>query len=641
MNEMLKTGQIGSLNIRNRIVMLPMGTRYADEQGFVTERMIDYYQERARGGAGLVIVEVTCVDSPRGNLLLRNLVIDDDKYIPGLSKLAAAIKKHGARAAIQLGHAGNATMLELTGGVQPVAPSALKRDGLYDPARELSIAEIGQLVDSFAKAAERAKHAGFDAVELHCAHFYLISQFLSGAWNKRQDIYGGELKNRARFLMEILKAVRAAVGLGLPVWCRINGEEENVPEGTTLTEAKQTAQMIQVYIDALSVSAASKTAATFLKTSPDHPGANLHLAQAIKEVVDIPVIAAGRMTPELGNEAIEKGMADFIGIGRGLICDPALPNKVAEGRFDDIRPCIACLRCYSETEPMTCSVNASAGKEAELRIRPAAKPGKILVVGGGPAGMEAARTAALMGHGVVLMERSQELGGQLLLAAVPPEKKEMIEPLTAYMKNQVSKLGIDVRLSREADLDTIKRESPEAIILATGMNPFLPNIPGMGGHNVFQAVDVIAGLSVVGEKVAVIGGGLIGCETADILAGQGKKVVIVEMRAKMAANMPAGRRRALLKRLARQGVSMVNQATCDEVINQGVIIIDQDGAKQFIEADSVVVASGSRPDRVLTEGLQRDGMNIKILQAGDCICPRGILEAIEDGFRAAIRCCTN
>lgn len=639
MNEIFKMGQIGRLNIKNRIVMLPMGTRYADQQGFVTDRMIDYYQERSRGGAGLIIVEVACVDSPQGNLLSRNLVIDDDKYIPGLSKLSGAIKKHGAKAAIQLGHAGNATMLELTGGLQPVAPSALKRDGLYDPARELTIAEIGQLVNSFAKAAERAKLAGFDAVELHCAHFYLISQFLSSAWNKRQDIYGGELINRARFLMEILEAVRAAVGPEFPVWCRINAEEENVPGGTTLAEAKQTAQMIQPYIDALSVSAASKTAATFLKTSPDHPGANLHLAQAIKEVVDIPVIAAGRMTAELGNQAIEKGMADFIGIGRGLICDPELPNKVAEGRFDDIRPCIACLRCYSESEPLRCSVNAKAGKEAELRIRPAAKPGKVLVVGGGPAGMEAARAAVLMGHHVVLMEKNQELGGQLLLAAIPPKKREMIEPLTIYMRNQISKLGIDVRLGQEANVPMIKKESPDAIVLATGVNSSLPNIPGIDGSNVFQAPDVIAGLRVKGEKVAVIGGGLVGCETADILVSQGKKVVIVEMQARMAANMPAGRRRSLLKRLAAGGADMLNGFRCDAVIEQGLIIADQDGAKQLIEADSIVVASGSRPNRMLVKDLQRQGINTRILQAGDCICPRGILEAIEDGLRAALMLC--
>lgn len=638
MRELFKPGRIGSLDLKNRIVMLPMGTRYADEQGFVTARMIDYYQERARGGAGLIIVEVACVDSPQGNLLHCNLVIDDDKYIGGLSKLAEAIKAHGAKAAIQLGHAGNATRLELTGGLQPVAPSALKRDGLYDPARELSIAEIERLASRFAKAAGRAKRAGFDGVELHCAHFYLLSQFLSGAWNKRQDIYGGELRNRARFLLEVLKAIRVEAGTDFAVWCRINAEEENVPEGTTLSEAKQTTLMIQDYIDALSVSAASKTAATFLKTSPDRPGANLHLAQAIKQVVNIPVIAAGRLIPEVGNEAIARGMADFIGMGRSLICDPELPNKAAEGRCDDIRPCITCLRCYSEAEPLACSSNACAGKEAELRLGPAAKPGKVVVVGGGPAGMEAARAAALIGHRVVLMEKGQELGGQLLLAAIPPEKKEMIEPLTLYLKNQISKLGIDVRLGREADLAAIQKEAPDTIILATGTNPVVPNIPGIGLPNVSQALDVIAGLKVDGEIVAVIGGGLVGCETADILAAQGKKVVLVEMQAKMAADMPAGRRRSLLKRLAAEGVTMMNSVSCDDVIEQGLIITDQRGIKQLIEADRIIVACGSRPDKKLLEGLLRNGIDFKLLQAGDCIYPRGILEAVEDGIRAALKC---
>lgn len=634
MLELFRPGRIGKLEIKNRIVMLPMGTRYADEEGFVTDRIIDYYEERARGGAGLIIVEISCVDSPVGKVIRNSLAIDEDKFIPGLAKLAAAIKKHGARAAIQVGHAGNAGRPEIT-GLLPVGPSPVKRKGLYVLPRELNTGEIQRLVLCFAMAAERAKQAGFDGVEIHGAHMYLVSQFLSAAWNKRDDIYGGNLENRVRFLKEIIASTREWVGEDFPVWCRINAEEEGIPGGTDLAEARLTAEMIQGSIDALSVSASGSGARAFIKTSPDLPGILLPLAGAIKKAVNIPVIAAGRITPEIGKEAIQKGMVDFIGWGRSLISDPELPLKLMEGNTDEIRPCIACLRCYFEAEPIACSVNACAGKEKELKIVPTDRPQKVFVVGGGPAGMEAARVAALRGHRVTLFEKGPQLGGQLLLAHLPPEKKKMIQPLTGYLTNQLRMLGIEVKLGKEVTRQLIDKEKPDSVILATGIIPFVPDIPGMDLAHVVKALDVLAGMEEVGERVVIIGGELVGCETADFLASKGKKVVLVRRGTRMAEKMQVGRRRSLLDRLIEQGVVMLTDVHYEKIVPEGVVITDKAGNRQLIEADSVVVAAGSRPNRNLLEQLDKKDGDRKICSAGDCLDPRGIKEAIEEGYRAA------
>jgi 2,4-dienoyl-CoA reductase-like NADH-dependent reductase (Old Yellow Enzyme family)/thioredoxin reductase len=635
MDEILKAGRIGKLELKNKIVMLPMGTRYGNaKEGYVTDRLRNYYEERAKGGAGLIIVEIACVDTPTGSCLANDLVIDDDKFIPGLSELAAAIKKHGAKAAIQIGHAGNATFSAIT-GVQPVAPSAVKRRGLYEIPRELTIEEIQRLVICFAKAAGRAKRAGFDGVEIHGAHLYLVAQFLSSAWNKRQDIYGGDQEKRVRFLLEVINAIREEVGKDFPVWCRINGKEIGIEGGTTLEEAKQTAQMIEASLDALSVTAAASGAYSFVVVSPDHQSI-LPLATEVKKVVNIPVIAAGRLNPEIGNDALKKGMVDLIGFGRSLIADPDLPRKLSEGKADEIRPCIACLRCYSATDPLFCSVNASAGREKELSIKPAEKPQTVFVVGGGPGGMEAARVAALGGHRVTLFEKSDQLGGQLLLASIPPEKKEMIEPFTHYLTNQVSQYGIKVRMGEEIDRELIDKEKPDVVILATGLTPFVPDIPGVDKPNVVQAFDVLTGLKEVGQTVVIIGGELVACETADLLSGQGKKVTVMRRGNMIASKMQIARRRVLLDRLEAQNVTFLTKVKYEEIIDDGVVISDPEGKRQVIKADGVIIAAGSNPNKKLLEELQVNDGGLKIIQVGDCVEPRAIKEAIEEGFRAAL-----
>lgn len=630
--------RIGTLDLKNRVVMLPMGTRLADSEGFVTDETLEYYQERAKGGAGLIIVEITCVDAPVGKVFPRMLVIDDDKYIPGLARLANAIKKHGARAAIQIAHAGNATRSEMT-GTQPVAPSAVKRQGLHDAPRELTAEEILILVERFAAAAERAQRAGFEGVEIHGAHSYLVAQFLSGAWNKRLDAYGGALANRRRFLEEIIGAIRQRVGSDFPLWCRINAEEEGEEGGTTLEEARMTAQAIQAHVDAISVSATAAGAAIFMKCSPLVPGALLPLARSIKQAIRIPVIGAGRLDSGAGAAALRERSIDLVGIGRAFICQPDFPAKLAAGQPEDVRPCISCYGCFSEMEPLTCSVNPMAGREGELVIPPTPQPKKIVVVGAGPTGMQAACVASSMGHHVVLFEKMAWLGGQLPAAMVPPEKKVHLEPLTRYLIAQVRKLPIEARLGVEADTSLIQRERPDLVIVATGIVPFIPDIPGVAGDNVVHALEVLAGARETGPNVVVLGGELVGCETADFLAERGRTVVITRRGPTMAANMHPALRRGLMNRLKARGVQMLTNVRYEAITGRGLMVSTESG-RQLITADTVVIAAGQKPNaRLLLSLNQALEQQAKVVAAGDCLRPAGIKEALDHGTRAvALEC---
>ncbi len=386
--ELLEPGQIGQAKLRNRIVMPAMLTKYGTEEGYVTQRSKDYYEERAKGGVGLVIIEPACVDL-RGKMLENGLCIYDDKFTPGLRELAYAIQRHGARAALQLVHSGREAKRKLT-GLQPVAPSPIPVPGGELP-KELTTDEIEEIVARHAQAAKRAKEAGFDGVEICGAHRHLIPQFLSAASNRRGDNYGGKLENRARLLIEIIRAVREVVGGDYPVWCRVNAKEYGIEEGITLEGTKEVVQMAQrAGADAIHLSTYGVGSYSWV-TTPHIPGFLIETAAEIKKVVELPVIVAGRISPELGERALQQKKADFISMGRALIADPDLPNKIASGRLEDIRPCISCLICNDRAvflpEPVRCSVNAAAGRERESQITPAKKKRRVLITGTGPGGM--------------------------------------------------------------------------------------------------------------------------------------------------------------------------------------------------------------------------------------------------------------
>ncbi|MBI2830915.1 MAG: FAD-dependent oxidoreductase [Chloroflexi bacterium] len=626
---------IGSMTIKNRIAMSPMGTGFADKLGLVTQRMIDYYEARAKGGTGLIIVENVSVDFYHGIHGVNRPNIDNDLTIPGLTRVAAAIKKHGSRAAIQLNHSGRMAKSRLT-GFQPVAPSAESYPGGAHPEgeipRELTVEEIYRIVDWFAQAAGRAQKAGFEGIELHAGHAYLLNEFLSPFSNKRQDQFGGSLEKRTFFLLEVLRAIRKVVGNDFPLWCRINGKEFGV-DGATVEDYQAVARLISPLVDAVHVSVRGYGRYALVH-NPDVPGALLQYAEGIKKVVNLPVIAIGRITPELGEAAIREGKADIIAIGRGLLADPAIANKAKSGRVEDITPCISCLACHdvglSTKTYVVCAVNAALSKERESRIKRAEASRKVNVIGGGPAGMEAARVLALRGHKVMLFEKQDRLGGQLNLAMVPPTKRERIEPLITYLTTQLNKLGVEIRLNTEATVDIVEREAPDVVVLAAGAVPCIPPLPGAQPGNLLTAFQVLGQEAEVGKKVVVIGGGSTGCETAEFLHERGKEVTIVEMLPRLAAEMGFRDRTRLMIRLSDLPIKVITGAKCREVRTNGVVVTTENNGEQFIEADTVVVATGMKQNNGLLDLLKARGFETYMI--GDCWHVQKIIDAIGDGF---------
>ena len=624
---------LGTMRLKNRLVMPPMMSLYGDPDGSVTQQLLDYYEERAKGGVGLIIVEFTCIDRGTGRIHAQQLGIDEDRCIPGLRQLVQVIQQYGAKAAIQIGHGGIATSSELLGR-KIIGPSAIARPG-GEVACEMTQGEIRQLVLRFAEGAVRAKKAGFDGVEIHAAHRFLVQQFLSAAWNRRHDEYGGDMVGRTRFLIEVIRAIREKVGRDFPLWCRINGREEEVDGGTSIEEAVMTARMAEeAGVDAIDVSWAS--VATRFHPMSLAPAYSLPLAETVKKAVRVPVMTVGKIYARLGERILQEGKADLICIGRGLIAGPGLPQKTAEGRGDEVLPCIACDNCRDHVvykgERLRCSVNAAVGRERELALRPAASPRRVVVIGGGPAGMEAARIAALRGHQVTLYEKNPRLGGQLLQAAVPPHKVG-IPVLTRFLSGQLQKLGVEVKLGREASTNRVLEEKPEAVIVATGARSYVPDIPGLEKAFVVTAEQVLLGEPELGGRVVVIGGELVGCETAEVLADRGKKVTVMRRGSGMATNVAPHIRELLLSRLKAKGVTLLTDVRYDEITPHAVVI-SKGGRKETIEADSIVLAAGSRPEASLYEELK--GKVPQLHLVGDAVSPRKIETAMEEGYRAAL-----
>jgi len=504
--------------------------------------------------------------------------------------------------------------------------------------RELALAEIKDLVRKFAAAAQRARQAGFDGVEIHSTGYYLVAQFLSSTANARQDEYGGSLSNRARFLTEIVQAVRANVGPDYPVLCKISAMELGPGAGITVEEAQQIARIAEeAGADALEIAAMLWGIIPRLPPSTaEAPGGLLPFMDGLKNAVRIPLIAAGRITPELGEKALQERQADLIAMGKALIADPDLPIKAEAGRVDEIRPCIGCLRCIDNQtvkgKGIMCSVNAAVGREMELGVKPPSRSKKVFVIGGGPAGMEAARVTALRGHRATLYEKQDKLGGQLLEAIVPPHKDNM-KPFLEYLTGQMTKRSVDVKLGVEATDRTIWETRPDVVVLAAGVVTSVPGIKGIDAVGVLTAKEVLNGAKV-GDTVVVIGGGLVGCETAEYLAKQRKKVTVVEMLDEVAGVMPLALRRMLLARLDYMKVTVLTSVKCQEFMKGSLLINNKEGQEETIAFDAVVIAAGGSPNQTLMEGLK--GTVPEVYCAGDCVEPRGIAEAMADGHRIGL-----
>jgi 2,4-dienoyl-CoA reductase-like NADH-dependent reductase (Old Yellow Enzyme family)/thioredoxin reductase len=637
---LLEPGWIGNVRLKNRILKAPQHTGLANPDGSVTDRLLRYYRTVAEGGAGMVIVEYAWVDEDASRASPCQLGAARMDHSPGLSLLAQTIQASGAKAALQLSHAGRQRfLLEQPKAASPVPWEEIYAAGCPLPL-ELTIDEIHEIVKAFGQAARRARSAGFDMVELHACHGYLISNFLSARNNLRGDWYGGSLENRMRFLLEIVAEIKLQAGAHYPICARVSGTDYE-PGGTTIEESIELCKRLEALgVAAIHVSGGNHHT-TIHEVSPMGMSLahNTWAAEAIKKEVSLPVIASGSITsPDLAESVLADGKGDFISLGRPLWADPEWPLKVKEGRPEDIRPCIRCndgclARGDHVANTIWCTVNVALCREELYAIKKSERPQRVAVVGGGPAGAEAARVATLMGHQVTLFEK-RKIGGALHEAAIPEFKTPDFQPLIDYLRTQVEKLGVDV-VEKEATAAELRDGSFDAVIVATGALPMgLDHVVGIDHPKVTMAMEVLHGEATVGDRVAVIGAGMVGTEVGLLLAEQGKTVTFVELLDDVMCGVTFDERLVYEDRFESCDVTNCCEKRLASVSDEGIVIVDERGRQTFIPADTVVLAIGSRPNRDLVESLRED-TDLHVVEAGDCIRPRKIFDAIHDGHLAA------
>jgi 2,4-dienoyl-CoA reductase-like NADH-dependent reductase (Old Yellow Enzyme family)/thioredoxin reductase len=638
--------QVGSLKLKNRLVMSPMTMNYATPEGFATERLVRYYLERAKGGVGLIVVEGTFF-TLEGKGYKNQLGLGSPAHAEKLKGLTEAVHglKNDARIFIQIHHAGGRASSKVT-GLQPVAPSALAAYPGAEVPRALTREEILGVIDAHIQAAAWAKEAGFDGVDIHCAHGYLVPSFFSPLTNRRTDEYGGDLSGRTRFLNEIVGGIKERLGRAFPVTIKISGDEF-IEGGLGLQEMIQIALRAQeAGVDEVMVSAGSVGAKKIgdltdphkiLRTLPmmTEPGCLVPLAAEMKKSLRIPVATIGRInTPSLAEEILAQGKADLIAMGRPLLADPYLPQKALEGEEDRIRPCIACNEgCYKrifEQKDIQCSVNPVLGREGEVVSSPSPQLKKIFIVGGGPAGLEAAHVAWERGHQVFLVEREKRLGGQLNLAHVPPGRKE-IERFKDFLLARLERTGVEVISGKRALIPLIKKRRPDVLVLATGAQPRSFNIPGLEKIRTVTAWEVLSGKKKPRGTCLVLGAGLVGCEMADFLSGQGKKAVLVEILPEIATGADADTKAYFGMRFKQNGVE-VHAGTDLLRVEEKTAILKQGEHEKRVKVGTLIFAVGAESRDQLCEELISSGYSIK--KVGDCVQPRSILEAVQEGFQA-------
>lgn len=625
---------IGSTKLKNRLVVSPMVTVFCDSDGFATEQYIAYHEAKAKGGWGLIITEDYAVDPLGRGFWTPGLW--KDEQMEGHAKLTQRVHQYGTKIIAQIYHAGRQASYDVI-GQQPVSASPIPCPVMGYIPHELTIPEIKEIVSKFGDTALRAKKCGFDGVEIHGAHGYLIAQFMSNYSNKRCDEYGGPIENRMRFPLEIISEIREKCGKDFTVTFRISGDEY-VPGGRTIEETKLIATMLeQAGIDGIHVSA-GVYGSTWAVIPPLNVtnGWIVDLAEEVKKVVNIPVITVGRINdPRMAETILASGKADLVAMGRGSLADPELPNKYAEGRYDDIRHCIGCQQgCLARlfnNEPIRCVVNPTLGFEYLNETKKVEISKKVTVVGGGPAGMEAARAAALAGHEVTLYEKSDRLGGQFGLAPIPPYKGSMTY-LPSWLARQIKKLGVTIKLNTEYTSAIFDEEKPDVVIIATGSTPTKPPIPGINGANVVTAQDALAGKVTVGDKILVAGGGMIGCETATHFAMQGKQATIVELLPEIATDEEGTRREFLLNFIKEKNIQVLKGTKVMEINEKGAKLNKDEEIFDF-DADTIILALGVKPNSALAKELESK-TEVKVV--GDAVKIRNVLDAVREGFLAGM-----
>lgn len=676
---LLSPGRIGSMELRNRIATTAMGVSMAEEDGSAGDRLIAYHEEQARGGVGLIILGATGVAWPVGCVQWQQAAISEDRFIPGLARLAERVHSHGAKIAAQLHQGGlNAAYAFQKWGHPMWAPSIPRppRGNFTDyflpeelagmagyKMPEIKIveqADIDLLIHQFGQGARRAKEAGLDGVEIHGAHGYILSAFLSPAANARTDGYGGSRENRARLLREIIAEVRTQVGPDYPVWVKLDVREEGREGGLTIEDALFNARAAQeAGADAITATAYHEVGEGKLHTqshTPHEEALNLPGVAQLKRAVSIPVIGSGRVEPERGDRAIGNGETDFVSMGRKLLADPHLPRKLAEGRRDEVRPCIYCYTCISAIYmgvDTRCAVNPECGREFETpAAQPSPAPRHVAVIGGGPGGMETTRRLRAQGHKVTLIEASDRLGGTLRFAALAYEPNER---LLRWLMREVEQSGADIRLGTQATVALLRSLAPDEVIVATGARRDMPDIPGADRDHVLSGDDLRSlmfgetsdnlkrktglftrvaakigaatgasanidlvrkathGWMPLGERVVIIGGELVGLELAEFLHERGRKVTVVDDVPRFGGGLQLLRRMRLLQELAEHGVRLAPAAQGIAIGENAVSWTDSEGAPQQAACDTVIVAKGAHGDTALADELRAAGIAVEVI----------------------------
>lgn len=625
--KLLSPGRIGSLELKNRVIMAPMSAALGNPDGTVSEPLIAYLTARADGGVGMIITEY-CFVTEEGRSSDHQISITNDSMIPGLKKMVDAVHEHGAKICLQLQHGGRRSMVKV------MAPSAIMKQTDRVTPYEMTTQDVYDLIDAFIQGAVRAKQAGFDMVEVHGSHGYLLNDFLSPSANRRTDEFGGGLTGRAKAVVMIIEGIKKACGGDYPVSVRLNGEDM-VSDGNLGRDSAALAMLLEeAGADLIDVSGGMNGVGYGIAPAAVKTGYNADPAEEIRKVVEIPVAVAGRINePEYAESLLRKGEVEFITLGRSLFADPDFVNKAAEGKEEEICPCVGCLqRCYGSYghggQFRGCMVNPFSMRETVLKLEPAKKKKKIVVVGAGAAGMEAAWTAAARGHEVELFEQNAYPGGQLKIAAIPPHK-QLLARACVYYSNMCKKYGVRMHYNTKAEKALIEALNPDTVIVATGGNPLVPGIPGLKESGYIANREILLGRIAPGNRALILGGGLQGAETADFMAEHGYQVTVIEMREEIAMDDHPATQKLLLERLAAGKVELVTSARVEKVYPDGVLY-RKDGEEQELRGfDSIILAFGTRSNGGLAEELK--DIPAEVITVGDAAKAGNAVEAIYQG----------